>query len=216
MPRILDKKRHRLPDTLWMNEDPKVLYSKRGIYGELVYGSPYICHGLTRVWQLMWFRKDWLKDKKILAVGSGNGFEIVALRKAGYDVTGLDLFVPDVKMVKEVSIVGDMSRMPFKNKQFDLITCFETLEHINPDMNDVILGECKRVADRAIFSISIQRDLPYDTHINVHTPEWWIAKFGELGFGINHMQIHPMCHFISSEYAYEGYHNDSIMIDVGC
>ncbi len=218
---ILDDNGKRIEDTIWMNDYPSTLYSRDGIYGELAYGSPNICHGLIRVKQLMWFRQDLLKDKKILVVGSGVGWEIVTLKKGGYDVTGLDLFIPDVKMVKENSVKGDMAKMPFKDKQFDILLCFEVMEHIKPEMNDIILNECKRVSNMMIFSISIGRDMPYNTHINVHSPNWWIDKFLELGFGIKHLQINPMAHFVyivepGIIRVHEGYHNGGIMLNVEC
>ena len=76
---VLGEDGNRRHETLWMNSNPNALYSMDGIYGELVYGSPHICHGLNRVWQLMWFKPNFIKGKKILCVGSGIGWEIVAV-----------------------------------------------------------------------------------------------------------------------------------------
>lgn len=93
-----------------------------------------------------------ISGKKILDLGCGMGGAIVALLKDGYDVTGLDFnrdYCEITKLrgrryginVRVVNSVGEF--LPFKDEQFDLITCFDVLEHVkNPKQ---VLSEINRV-----------------------------------------------------------------------
>ena len=74
--------------------------------------------------------------KKSLDVGCGSGARLIALRLLGYDVFGLDIqpsYIDGLKRAGFNVLIGDVEReIPF-NESFDLITCFEVLEHLkNP------------------------------------------------------------------------------------
>jgi ubiquinone/menaquinone biosynthesis C-methylase UbiE len=82
--------------------------------------------------------------------------------------------------------------MPFKDKEFDLVFCGETLEHIPEDVCLEILKEVQRVSGSFYFTIATHDDAPYNMHINVHPAWWWQRVFGELGFRVIHAQDHPI------------------------
>jgi len=56
------------------------------------------------------------KNSKVLCLGARRGEEVIALKKLGYDATGIDLvaFPPHV-------IQGDFHNLPFKDKHFSLL-----------------------------------------------------------------------------------------------
>jgi len=164
-------------------------YTKDGIYGDLSYGGPWVSRGIihaTYVSQNM-LRK--VKDPKVLVIGAGNGYDMLALMQAGYDVHGIDLYVPDVPCLKEHITKGDASDMPFEDNQFTLVLCCETLEHIPMDICDKIIDECKRVAQAFYFTIATRGDGPYNTHINIRNGEDWIKSFRDKGFKIHHAAL---------------------------
>jgi ubiquinone/menaquinone biosynthesis C-methylase UbiE len=66
-----------------------------------------------------------LKPNNVLEVGIGNGFVSRYLRGKGLDVTTLDI-VQELKP----SVAGSVLLIPFTNKSFDVITCYEVLEHL--------------------------------------------------------------------------------------
>lgn len=79
----------------------------------------------SMVFQLVEIYK--LKPKRILEVGIGNGFVSNFLRKAGFDVTTVDInpnLNPD--------FVGGFDELSsfFDKEQFDLVLCAEVLEHL--------------------------------------------------------------------------------------
>jgi len=66
-----------------------------------------------------------LKPKKVLEIGIGNGFVTRYLRERRLDVTSLDI----VRELKP-DVVGSVLSIPFANKSFDLVACYEVLEHL--------------------------------------------------------------------------------------
>ncbi|MEM2226101.1 MAG: class I SAM-dependent methyltransferase, partial [Candidatus Bathyarchaeia archaeon] len=73
--------------------------------------------------------------KSALDIGCAYGFVVELLRKLGYDAKGIDLSRHAVRNHKGLMsdldlIIGDAQELPFRRESFDLITCFETLEHL--------------------------------------------------------------------------------------
>lgn len=176
-----------------MKKDYQSPYSKDGIYGNFAYGSPWVSRGLASailIDQTAGFGGD---KQSILTIGAGNGYELVYFLKRGYDATGIDLYVPDVKMVKEHTVVASADDMPFEDNQFDMVMCCEVFEHIPEDICMEILKECRRVAKNFYFTIATTSDEPFNTHINIHEGEWWIKEFRESGMKIVHAAINARC-----------------------
>lgn len=66
-----------------------------------------------------------LKPKKALEIGIGNGFVSRYLREKGLYVTTLDI-VHELKP----NVAGSVLSIPFANKSFDVVTCYQVLEHL--------------------------------------------------------------------------------------
>jgi 2-polyprenyl-3-methyl-5-hydroxy-6-metoxy-1,4-benzoquinol methylase len=176
------------------------LYSDSGIFGNYKYAAPVVSRGMKVAMCLLSGAIFPVKEKsKILVIGAGPGYEVVYYRKHGHLVKAIDLYVPNIKMVKEVTTVGSATDIPFSDKEFDIVHCTEMMEHIEEDQTDAVLKECKRVADRFVFTIATTGDKPFNTHINIHNWQWWIDKFKEhnftfssihdrkkVSFGLNH------------------------------
>ena len=168
-------------------------YTEEGIYGDFTYGSPSVSRSFihaTFVTQGGAFEIS--NTAKVLCIGSGNGYEIAKFRLEGFKCFGIDLYVPDVKVVKDRSVRGDASNMPFRDDEFDLVFCTETFEHIPEEICFKILAEVKRVGLNFYFTVSTKDDKPYDTHINIHDAWWWMDKFNECGLKITHAEAMPV------------------------
>ncbi len=68
---------------------------------------------------------------------------------------------------EEGLVIGSGAALPFQDKAFDAVVCFDTLEHVPPDLRDAFVDECARVAKRWVVIAG-----PY------HTPE--VARSEEL------------------------------------
>ena len=69
--------------------------------------------------------------------------------KKGISLNILDSCVKQILSVGGVPVKGDIQMMPFQNKSFDYVLCFETLEHLeNPILG---LKELSRVSAKKVF-----------------------------------------------------------------
>ena len=75
---------------------------------------------------------------KILDIGIGTGSNLRMLREEGYrNVTGIDLNQMAVRFCMEKGFtsiaLGDATRLPFAERQFDVVLATDTIEHIDND-----------------------------------------------------------------------------------
>jgi len=85
-----------------------------------------------------------LEPKKVLEVGIGNGFLTRYLREKGWDVTTLDI-VSELKP----DVAGSVLSLPFGDTAFDVVTCFQVLEHLPYDDFTKALEELHRIKEIA-------------------------------------------------------------------
>jgi len=90
-----------------------------------------------------------LNPKEVLDIGIGNGFVSNYLKKRGINLTTLDI---DKRLNPD--IVGSVLKLPFANKSFNVVTCYEVLEHLPYKDFNKALSEISRVSrPYAILSI---------------------------------------------------------------
>jgi SAM-dependent methyltransferase len=111
--------------------------------------------------------KDWVKEKKVLDVGAGDGLITSLLGAKGIE------FEPEgVRLAQErgVDVIqGDAYELPFENNSFEAVTMIDVLEHLeNPKK---ALQEARRVAP----ILYIQTPIIHDDrliHKRYHVTEW--------------------------------------------
>ena len=82
-----------------------------------------------------------LEPRSVLEVGIGNGLVTYMLRQAGLEVTTLDF---DAALAPD--IVASVTEMPVPDGAYDVVACFEVLEHLPFDMLPQALAEIHRAA----------------------------------------------------------------------
>jgi len=88
----------------------------------------------------------------VLEIGIGNSFVSNYLKSKGYNISTCD-FDKDLKP----DFVADVRKLSFNNNAYNLVTCFEVLEHIPFEDFDKAVDEITRVSsDKVLISI------PYD------------------------------------------------------
>jgi ubiquinone/menaquinone biosynthesis C-methylase UbiE len=106
------------------------------------------------------FAKELVKGKKVLDLGCGAGYGSFMLSEVAESVVGVDISPEAIDHAKETYkssnlgfVVGDVGKLPFKDREFNACVCFEVIEHIdNP--ND-LLKEVSRILDpKGVFVIS--------------------------------------------------------------
>ena len=106
-----------------------------------------------------------LKPKKVLELGIGNGFVTRYLKEKGISVITLDIerdLKPDV--------AASVLLLPFRYSSFDLVTCYEVLEHLPYKHFPRALKELGRVSQAHII-ISLP-DVSTTYRINIELPRF--------------------------------------------
>ncbi len=103
----------------------------------------------------------------VLDVACGSGFLSQRLVSKGKSVIGVDIIVPSAPSNNPRFISGEITALPFADKEFDTVVCTHTLEHIR-DISKA-LDEIKRVcAKRLIIVVPCQREYRYTFDLHIH------------------------------------------------
>lgn len=127
-------------------------------------------------------------EKSVLDVACGEGFGVAILAKVANRVVGLDIHQPTVSSAtaryqseKNLEfVVGDCRKLPFEDATFDVVTSFETIEHIED--HDVFIAEVRRVLRRGgLFIVSTPNKETY-TDETGHKNPFHLLEFYERDF----------------------------------
>lgn len=137
------------------------------------------------------FAKEFVKGKKVLDLASGEGYGSRILAEAAGSVTGIEIDHAAVAHaarkypLKNLSFIeGSITRVPLAGgKQFDVIVCFEALEHIAE--HEKFIAETKRLlAPDGLLIVSTPNKAEFtdarDHHNPYHVKELYLDEFKEL------------------------------------
>jgi len=136
--------------------------------------------------------KDLIKHfnpKKVLDAGCAKGFLTRAFRSYEVEAYGIDISQYAIEnadpLAKPYVILGSILDLPYKDQEFDLVLCYDVLEHL--DEEEVLVGikEACRVSSKivAIKCPFIVYDWDRDkSHIGIKPKEVWIERFKQNGF----------------------------------
>ncbi len=95
--------------------------------------------------------------RRALDVGCAKGFVVEALRELGVDAQGSDVSAFAVEHAAPGALgyvrLGDLvSGLPYDDGEFELVSAFEILEHLEPDQVPAALGELARVSSGVLVA----------------------------------------------------------------
>lgn len=124
-----------------------------------------------------------LAPSTVLDAGCAMGFLVEALVDRGVDAVGVDISDYAISQgrpdVRERLRTGSVLE-PF-DRRFDLITCIEVIEHLDPRAAERLVENLCMHSDDVLLS-STPSDYKEETHINVNPPEHWAELFARHGF----------------------------------
>lgn len=135
---------------------------KKGDYGNRLHGGGAIG-----------FITQTLKPKSLLDVGCGhNQFARIIREIYNIPATGCDLACPDA------DVLCSAHELPFENNSFNIVTSFDCIEHLPPELVETAIQEMVRVCQTAIFmSIGYNKGKTFkglNLHLTIHPRDWWI------------------------------------------
>jgi GT2 family glycosyltransferase len=124
-----------------------------------------------------------IAPRTFLDAGCAMGFLVEAMRDRGVDAEGVDISDYAISQAREdirphLRVGSVLERF---GRRYDLISCIETLEHIDAGDAERAVGNLCAHTDDIIFT-STPSDHEEPTHVNVRPPEYWIELFLRLGF----------------------------------
>jgi ubiquinone/menaquinone biosynthesis C-methylase UbiE len=160
-------------------------------------------------WISYWHQLDEIlkhKPTNVLEIGVGSGIIKVLCDLFGVDIKTVDID-QDLKSDYNASVLS----LPIDNDSFDLVVCFQVLEHIRYEEFFKALTELHRVARRyVILSLPDAR--------KVWSYQFYLPKIGSLYFHIPRPKIGEYIHKFDGEHYWEinkkGYSLNQIISDI--
>ncbi len=125
------------------------------------------------------YLKNMVQEKNTLQVGAGDGLIAHILGIKGIDN---NRYAVDLAEIKGVKIdLGDATRLPYKNEQFDSVLMADVLEYI-PNTNKA-LSEARRVLKKYLYiSIPIHESRVESNHVHYWKPDQLVDMVEKKGF----------------------------------
>jgi len=148
---------------------------------------------------MVWWNLD-KNARSILDAGCGFGDPMNAINKRRkYPFTlGIDIFLPAIRACKnrgihDAYILCDVRFLPFREKSFDIVACFEVIEHLSKCEGFRLIDEFERIARRQVIISTPVGFLQLirghkENPDNIHRSGWVPAEFEIRGYkvkGIN-------------------------------
>ncbi len=125
----------------------------------------------------LFFNFKKINGSKVLEVGKGTGVFSNYLKNTGINITTID-----IDESKNPDYTADARKLPFKSNTFDIICCFEVLEHLPYSESLRALNEFYRVTKKYII-ISVPFSCQYLSFF-LYVGIWPLDKLFNLGVRI--------------------------------
>lgn len=152
-----------------------------------------IFHEENELWMCSLFPKkiidavlERFAPRSVLDVGCGTGKALAYFAERGLEVVGLEgseLAISKCPLKDHIRC-HNLNEPLDLGRRFDLVWSFEVAEHIHPRYADIFLETLVRHGDRVILSAATPGQ-GGEGHMNERPPEYWVEKFGALGFAFD-------------------------------
>lgn len=134
---------------------------------------------------------EWVKEKKVLDVGAGDGLITSLLNAKGieYELEGVLL-----AQEKGVDVIqGDAYDLPFEDNSFEAVTMIDVIEHLEDPLK--ALQEARRVASVLYINTPPKKDdgtLTDKFHVQEFSPMGLVQLVESAGYKLDgHVMVYP-------------------------
>jgi GT2 family glycosyltransferase/2-polyprenyl-3-methyl-5-hydroxy-6-metoxy-1,4-benzoquinol methylase len=176
--------------TLPSKEQPTLASANNGFYDATYYQNycGEISYGRTEHWfnffggiadRIIYN----LQPKTVLDAGCAIGLLVESLRNRGVEAYGADISDYAIQQVRDdlKPFCWTANLLDPLPQRYDLITCIEVIEHLQPQESEKLVENLCRYSDDILLS-STPLDYEEGTHFNVQDPEYWARLFAKYGF----------------------------------
>ncbi len=118
--------------------------------------------------------------QRYLDAGCGRGEMVKLAKSLGVEARGCEL-VPD--LCDGVTVInGSLTALPFDDKSFDVVSCYDVIEHLPPEQVDTALDELFRVSRGVVILSTNDKRSHYkdmELHLTRMPRSWWDKKLGD-------------------------------------
>lgn len=143
------------------------------------------------------FLENKTHGKKILDVGCGCGFFLLAAKKEGWDATGLDISQPAVNHAKNnlglEALHSTISEAKFPDNSFDLVTMWDVVEHL--DKPSIVFNEIRRILKPSGLLVVETPNVKSLIHLIAHVS--YKVSLGRLKYFVNRIYIPSHLYYFS-------------------
>jgi SAM-dependent methyltransferase len=137
-----------------------------------------------------------LDIKSVLDVGCGRGMLGCLLRiyREPTRLIAVDIFRPYLDFVEKLGVYDSVlqldlskSKLPFEEKEFDIVLCLEVIEHLKKEEGLRLLSDLERVSKRVIVSTPgvFFNQRPFDGNVNqAHLSHYHVKDFEDRGYRV--------------------------------
>lgn len=145
----------------------KHFFSKRH---KLNWRAPIVCDAIKKI----------LKPLSVIDVGCATGDLVCMLERNGIHAFGIEGSVSSFDYLqccyKQVFYMDLRQELPQRVGWYDLATCFEVAEHIEPEFAEIFVDNLERLSDRILMSAASPGQGGH-YHVNCRPAEYWIEMF---------------------------------------
>lgn len=135
--------------------------------------------------------------KSILDVGCGDGSLMIKVnRDKKYDITGVDLYKPYLKLAKRSGVYknvisSDIRKIKFKDKSFDAVLASQVIEHLTKKDALKLIKKMEKIARHKIILATPNGFVKYDpfeiiddNKLQEHKSGWEIKEMKKMGYEV--------------------------------
>lgn len=147
---------------------------------------------------------------KMLDIGCGQGYYVRDAIEEGINAHGIDISTHAVDNalaeVRDRITCGSITKIPFPDEEFDIMTAFDVIEHIHPKDTLNAVEEIRRVLKPDGIIIITTPNSNYGswvfdlTHINVRPPKFWKLVLEEHNFKVRMCYIPSFLKYYMQKY----------------